>query len=121
MKRVLMISLAFLLCTGAALFAEDAMKKDDAMKSGAMKPDKMMTARGTITKMDKDGKMMMMKDAKGKEMSMYWDDSTKVMGDMKEGEMATVRYAMHDGKMMAHTVTMKGAMKSDMKKEEPKK
>ena len=121
MKRVLMVFLAFLLCTGAALFADDAMKKDDAMKSGSMKSEKTMTAHGTITRMDKDGKMMTMKDAHGKEMTMYWDDSTKVMGDMKEGEMATVHYAMHEGKMMAHTVNMKGAMKSDMKKDETKK
>ena len=67
-----------------------------------MKSAKMMTAKGTVMKMDKDAKMMTMKSSKGKEMTMYWDDSTKVMGDMKEGSMATVHYMMHDGKMMAH-------------------
>ena len=121
MKRILSLAIALALCTGAALFADDAMKKDDAMKSGSMKSEKMMTARGTITKMDKDGKMMTMKNAKGKEMTMYWDDSTKVTGDMAEGAMATVHYQMHDGKMMAHSVMMKGAMKDDMKKDEMKK
>jgi len=116
MKRALILSLAFLLCTGAALLADDTMKKDDTMKSDSMKSAKMMTAKGTITKMDKDGKMMTMKNAKGKEMTMYWDDSTKVTGDMAEGSMATVHYMMHDGKMMAHDVKMHGEMKSDMKK-----
>ena len=112
--------LKLLLCTGlltgAALLADDTMKKDDTMKSDSMKSAKMMTAKGTITKMDKDGKMMMMKNAKGKEMTMYWDDSTKVTGDMKEGSMATVHYMMSGGKMMAHDVMMHSDMKSDMKK-----
>ena len=66
-----------------------------------MKSEKKMTAKGTVTKLDKDGKMMMMKDKAGKEMTMYWDDSTKVTGDMKEGDMATVHYMMNGDKMMA--------------------
>lgn len=115
MKRTLILAIALALCTGAALFADDAMKNDDTMKSGAMKSEKTMTAHGTITRIDNDGKMMTMKDAHGKEMTMSWDESTKVMGDMKEGAMATVHYQMKDGKMMAHSVTMKGAMKNDMK------
>jgi hypothetical protein len=116
MKRALTLSLALLFCTGAVLLADDTMKKDDTMKSGsAMQPAKMMTAKGTITKMDKGGKTMTVKNAKGKEMTMYWDDSTKVTGDMKEGSMATVHYMMSGGKMMAHQVMMHGEMKSDMK------
>jgi hypothetical protein len=49
---------------------------------------------------------------------MYWDDSTKVTGEMKEGSMATVHYMMHDGKMMATSVSMKaeGMKKDEMKK-----
>jgi hypothetical protein len=117
MKRALTLSLALLLCTGAVLLADDTMKKDDTMKSGnAMQPAKMMTAKGTITKMDKDGKMMTVKNAKGKEMTMYWDDSTRMTGDVKEGSMATVHYMMSGGRMMAHQVVMHGDMKSDMKK-----
>ena len=115
MKRFLTLILSFSLCTGAVLFADDTMKKDDSMKSDGMKSAKMMTAKGTIMKMDKDSKMMTMKNAQGKEMTMYWDDATKVTGDMKEGSMATVHYMMHDGKMMAHDVKMSSDMKSDKK------
>ena len=115
LKRFLTLVLSLTLCTGAVLFADESMKKDDSMKSGSMKSEKMMTANGKIMKMDKDAKMMTMKSAKGKEMTMYWDDSTKVEGDMMEGSMATVHYMMHDGKMMAHDVKMSGGMKSDKK------
>ena len=121
MKKLFTLALSALLCTAAVVKAEDAMKKDDAKKSTMSA--KMMTAHGTVTKIDKDGKMMMMKDKDGKEMTMYWDDSTKVKGDMKEGDMATVKYMMHGDKMMAHSVMMhSGSMKhEDMKKEEVKK
>jgi hypothetical protein len=115
LKRLLTLILSLTLCTGAVLFADDTMKKDDSMKSDSMKSAKMMTAKGTIMKMDKGSRMMTMKSSKGKEMTMYWDDSTKVEGDMMEGSMATVHYMMHDGKMMAHDVKMSSAMKSDKK------
>ena len=125
MKRFLTLFLSAMVCTGAVLSA-DEMKKDDSMKSDSMKSDtmksdsmkssKMMTAKGTIMKMDKDAKMMTLKSSKGKEMTMYWDDSTKVEGDMKEGSMATVHYMKHDGKMMMHDMKMmSGEMKSDKK------
>ena len=110
MKRIAILSLAAVLCTGFVV-AQDVMKKDDHMKSGSMKMGKMKTARGTVTKVDESGKMMMMKDSKGKEMMMNWDASTKVTGDMKEGSKATVKYMMMDGKMMAHSVKMSGGQK----------
>jgi len=109
-KRIAILSLAAVLCTGFVV-AQEAMKKDDHMKSGSMKMGKMMTVKGMVTKVDESGKIMMMKDSKGKEMAFNWDASTKVTGDMKEGSRATVKYMMMDGKMMAHQVKMSGAKK----------
>ncbi len=127
MKRFLTLFSVLTLCTGALVFGQDAMKNDNSMnskdmksdsmmKSGSMKHMKMMSARGTVTRMDKDGKLMMMKDSKGKEMTMYWDDSTKVTGDMMEGSAAHVHYMMRDGKMMAHDMTMTMGDMKDHKK-----
>ncbi len=110
-KRIALWSLSALLCTGFVV-AQDAMKKDDHMKSDSkMMSGKMMTAKGMVTKVDESGKMMMMKDSKGKEMMMNWDASTKMTGEMKEGSKATVKYMMMDGKMMAHEVKMSGGKK----------
>lgn len=124
-KRFLTLLSVVTLCAGALAFGQDAAKKDepmkskdmksDSMKSGSMKHMKMMSAKGTVTKLDKDGKMMMVKDSKGKEMTMYWDDSTKVTGDMMEGSKAHVHYMMRDGKMMAHDVTMMSDRKGQKK------
>ncbi|MDQ6893510.1 MAG: hypothetical protein M3167_12625 [Acidobacteriota bacterium] len=93
------------------MVAQDAMKKDDHMKGDSKMAGKMMTAKGMVTKVDESGKMMMMKDSKGKEMMMNWDANTKVMGEMKEGSKATVKYMMMDGKMLAHEVKMSGGKK----------
>ncbi len=127
MKRVFTLFSALTLCAGALALGQEPMKHDDSMKSkdmksesmmksGDMKHMKMMSATGTVTKMDKDGRMMMMKDASGKEMTMYWDDSTKVKGDMMEGSGTHVHYMMRDGKMMAHDVTMTSHRKDHKKK-----
>lgn len=112
MKRLAALTIAAVLCTGLVAWAQDSMKSDDSMKKDSgMKSSKMMACRGTITKMDKDAKMMTMKDSKGKEETCYWDDSTKVKGEMKEGAMASVKCEMKDGKMMAKQVTMMGEKK----------
>jgi hypothetical protein len=124
-KRFLTLFSVLTLCTGALTFGQDAMKHDDSMKSDDMKADstksgsmkhmKMMTAKVTVTKVDKDGKMMMVKNSKGKEMTMYWDDSTRVTGDMMEGSKMHVHYMIRDGKMMAHDMTMMSDMKDHKK------
>ena len=116
MKRLATLALSALLCTGSVALADDAMKSGSMKKDEKMAASKMVTCKGTITKMDKDGKMMMMKDAKGKEETCYWDDSTKVTGEMKEGAMATVKCDMKDGKMMAKSVTVMSGKKMGAKK-----
>lgn len=119
MKRFLTPLLAILFCAGSLVRADEtkavSAKPGDA-KAGSMKTDmkaaRIVTAKGKITKLDKDGKSMTLKSSKGREMTMSWDDSTKVDGDMKVGSMATVHYMTRDGKMMASDVKVSGAAKS---------
>lgn len=121
MKRFLTLFLAFLFCAGTFVRADAT--KPDGTKAGSMKTDmkaaRVVTAKGKITKLDKDGKSMTLKSSKGREMTMSWDDSTKVEGDMKVGSTATVHYMTRDGKRMASDVTMTGgtsAAKKSVKK-----
>ena len=111
MKRIAGLALSALLCSGAIALAQDSMKHDSMKKDSGMK---METCKGTITKMDKDARMMTMKDAKGKESTCYWNDSTKVTGEMKEGAMATVKCEMQGDKMMAREVHMMSEKKGKM-------
>jgi hypothetical protein len=99
MKRLALLALSVLVCSGVIALADDATKMGSA-KNGDI------TCHGTITKIDKTAKMMTMKDAKGVESTCYWDDSTKVTGEAKEGAMATVKCEMKDGKMRAKELTV---------------
>jgi hypothetical protein len=55
----------------------------------------------TISKLDTAGKSMVVKTADGKEMTIYWNDETKVQGVLKEGETIHVKTSEKDGKTWA--------------------
>ena len=55
----------------------------------------------TITKLDMAGKSMVVKTAVGKDMTIYWNDATKVQGTLKEGETVHVKTSEKDGKTWA--------------------
>ena len=102
MKKILALSVVVAFCTVVALAGDEKM--GDKKMGGK-------TMEGTITKVDSAGKMMMVKDAAGKEMTIYWNDSTKVAGDeMKEGAKVHWKGAEKDGKMWASWVHV-GEMK----------
>jgi hypothetical protein len=89
MKRFLAIALVVGVALSAIALADDA-------KMGGKKMS------GTISKVDNDQKMMVVKDKSGKEWSIYWNDSTKVEGGApKEGAMVWFTAAEKDGKMWA--------------------
>ncbi len=56
---------------------------------------------GTITKLDMAGKSMVVKTADGKDITVYWNDATKVQGTLKEGETVHLKTAEKDGKTWA--------------------
>jgi hypothetical protein len=60
-----------------------------------------MSAKGTITAWDDATKTMKVKDESGKEMSITWNDQTKVMGTAKVGEMVKVEFKKEKDTMMA--------------------
>jgi hypothetical protein len=103
MKRILALTVVVALCAVVALAGDEKM--GDKGKTGGKANE------GVITKMDSAGKMMMVKDASGKEMAIYWNDTTKVAGDeMKEGSKVHWKGAEKDGKMWATWVHV-GEMK----------
>ncbi len=105
-KKILALSVVAVLCAVVGLAGEKMVEKKPMGKMN----------EGTITKMDMAGKMMMVKDATGKETSVYWNDATKVSGDeMKEGSMVQWAGMEKDGKMWATKVHV-GEMKMMKKK-----
>ncbi len=59
---------------------------------------------GTISKVDMAGKSMVVKTADGKDVTVYWNDTTKVQGTVKEGEMVHIKATEKDGKAWATSV-----------------
>ena len=69
---------------------------------------------GTISKVDMAGKSMTVKTADGKDMTIYWNDSTKLQGTPKEGETVHFKTSEKDGKTWATWVHV-GAMQPKTK------
>ena len=88
MKRIvsLAVALAFVATVGLALGGHEGHGK---------------ATEATITKLDNAGKSMVVKTSDGKEMTVYWNDSTKVEGTLKEGETVHVKTMEKDGKTWA--------------------
>jgi hypothetical protein len=56
---------------------------------------------GTITKVDMTAKSMMVKTTDGKDVTVYWNDATKLQGTPKEGETVHFKTSEKDGKTWA--------------------
>ena len=87
MKKALALAVVLVFCAAVGL----AHGKDGGMA-------------GTITKVDQASKSMVVKTADGKEMTVYWNDSTKVEGTLKEGETVHFKSSDKDGKTWATSV-----------------
>jgi cold shock CspA family protein len=90
MKKVLALSLVAVLCLSVAALAGGGDKKSKDLKMG------------TVSKVDMDQKIFIVKDETGQEISINWDDSTKLEGtELKEGETVHFKANEKDGKMWA--------------------
>ena len=70
------------------------------------------TIKGTVASVDQSGKSFVVKDeASGKEVTVYWDSSTKVNGDLKPGSMVSLQTTDQGGKMTATSIDIKSAKK----------
>jgi hypothetical protein len=83
MKKTVVLSLVFAFCAAVGLAHGKAIE-------------------ATITKVDKTAKSMVVKTADGKDMTIYWNASTKVYGVPKEGEPIQIKATPDkDGKSWA--------------------
>lgn len=95
MRKALLLSVVLVFCAALGL---------------ASAGDKGGATEATITKLDMSSKSMVVKTTGGQEMTVYWDESTKLEGTLKEGETVHVKTAEKDGKTLATWVHV-GAMK----------
>jgi len=96
MKKFFAVSLAVMLCLSAIALAAD---NDKGMQG--------TTLQGTITKVSAADKTMTVRDNSGNETTVFWDESTKISGDLKEGSAVSLTVADKDGKKVASTISVK--------------
>jgi cold shock CspA family protein len=94
MRRLAGISLIALLCISAIAAA---VPQTDA-KTDAK------TVSGTISRVDTTGKMLIVKQASGDEVTVYWNERTAVSGDLREGQPVRVEVKEQDGKTWATSI-----------------
>lgn len=100
-SKILILSLSMLLIVTSAFAATAAKHPATHGKS----------VHGTIAKLDQSAKTFTITSGAKKTYDLQWNDATKVTGgSLKDGESATVRYMIHDGKNVATSVmiTKKG-------------
>jgi len=116
MKRVL---LSAAIAAGLALSTAAIAQDSSQQKPNEMKPVQSQsqqaapsTIRGTISSVDNSGKSFVVKDdSTGKEVTVYWDSSTKVNGDLKVGNQVSLQTTDQGGRMMATSIDAKASAK----------
>jgi hypothetical protein len=96
-----------------------APAKAEKAKAGKPKAAKAKKYAGKVTAYEA-GKMIIVKDAKGKEMTFDVAADTKVKGEVKEGAKVNIRYKKDGDKMVATSISGPKPKKKTPKKEAPK-
>jgi len=59
---------------------------------------------GVISRVDMNAKSMVVKDASGNEVTVYWNEATRVSGDLREGSTVKIDTREQDGKTWATSI-----------------
>ena len=97
LTRILIAALAISLLALPAAFAKTTPAQ---MSHG-------VTVRGTVASVNETGKTFEIQSKSGKNVDLSWNEATKVThGPLKNGELATVRYMLRDGKNEATVINI---------------
>lgn len=108
MKRVLRISGVAVLGL-AALVALACGGDEDSGPFSKFLSRYHKAATGTVSKLDKDKKTMVVTNKKGVPVDITWTDQTKVTGELAEGANVTVKYKMKSHANIATAVKVNAA------------
>jgi hypothetical protein len=104
MRKVLVFALsaAFLVSSAVIASAQSASSQSSSMKS----------IRGTITSVDNTARSMVVKDADGKEVTIFWTDATHLSGELTQGASVQLQTMEQDGKTVATSVQVSSSEKA---------
>ena len=108
MKRIILSAAiaASLAAAPMALLAQDGSQSNPSSQKTAM------TMHGTVTSVDNNAKSFVVKDdVSGKEVTVFWDSSTKVNGDLAVGSTVSLQTTDQGGRTVATSIDAKAAKK----------
>ena len=109
LKRAIALAVAAVLAVALGALAQDPTPAQDPAL--AQEPTGGDLKVGTVTRLDTAAKMISVKATNkegvpapgmdAKDVTIYWDQATKVEGTIREGELISFRAAQKDGKTVA--------------------
>ncbi len=114
MKRVLLsAAIAAALASAGVAIAQEKPQQPKSMAPVAVQSQTAATSlNGSIVSVDNAGRSFVVKDdTTGKNVTVYWDSSTKVTGDIKTGSNVSLQTTEQSGRMMATSIDVKAAAK----------
>ena len=105
MRKVLVFALA------AAFLVTGAVIASAQSQSAPSQSTSMKSLRGTISSVDNNAKSMVVKDADGKEVTVFWTDSTRLSGELTQGAAVNLQTTEQDGKTMATAIQVSSSKK----------
>ncbi|HKY31756.1 MAG TPA: DUF5666 domain-containing protein [Candidatus Polarisedimenticolia bacterium] len=104
MRKIVAIILGTAVLLAAAPLVEPGALAEGNQTRRAAKPDP-DTVRGTITDWNDGAKTFKVRDESGQEVSLVWDDGTKIHGTARVGETVMVKHKKDkDGRMVAKVI-----------------
>ena len=107
MKKVLVFALAVAFVVSVVPVAAAQSQSSPSSQQGSMK-----SIRGTISSVDKSAKSFVVKDADGKEVTIFWTDATSLSGELNEGATVNLQTTQQDGKTVATAIQVSSSKKS---------
>jgi Cu/Ag efflux protein CusF len=111
MKKILALAMVVGFAAASTLAAtqQRPREKGDQQNSPSSQAKSL---RGTIARVDNDAKSLTVKDDAGKEMTVFWNESTKIDGgELKEGNAVSLETTQQDGKTLATSIKVTAAKK----------
>jgi hypothetical protein len=104
MKRILVLSTALVFGAAMAALAAPQSSPPQADTAGSHSQASAKAVRGTVSDLDLAGKTMKVRQSNGKEVTIRWDESTRMGGDLKDGAEVSVQTAQKGGETVATSI-----------------
>lgn len=110
MKKILSLGMVLGLALSASALTAQQPPEDPRQDPSRPAPQEMgqqhatSSLRGTIASLDHQAKSFIIRDDSGKEVTVFWNDTTKLNGDLKEGATVSVEARDEGGRMTATSI-----------------